>query len=754
MDAPLSWSAAPVREVRQRIARAILDGESIDARLGEVVLRSHQRHAAERLIRILNRHGGAMLAEPVGVGKTYTALAVAARIAQSILVVAPASLRAMWREEAQRCGVTLDIATHEAFSRGNPTVGESDLIIIDEAHRLRSPGTQRYERIAKLCARSRVLLVTATPVHNRRDDLAAQLALFLGRVAWQMPDEALAELVVRDSRSTLDSGPRLDGPHRIALDVDDLCLAQILALPDPIPARDESLAGALMRYGLVHQWTSSRAALAAALRRRRARGLALAAALESGRRPTRGELAAWTRSDDAVQLAFPEIIASTDTGDGEIGGLALAVDRHNAAVEALLRTLRTSPDPDDARVAALARIRAEHPGARIIAFSQYAETVNRLGARLAHLGGIATLTGGGARVASGSISRAAVLRQFTPGGGAVSARERIDMLLATDLLSEGLNLQQASVIVHLDLPWNPARLDQRVGRALRLGSTHEAVTVYVIAPAAPAEQLLRIEARLRDKLSLAQRSIGVAGRILPSPLGEVSITRGLAEKRGAFDAVLRGWLADTPSGQSSRCLVASVATDRRGFLALASLDGDPVHVADLGDGPTMSIDVVARAVDLCDRGNEAVVDPARVQDAIATVSRWMSMRAATAMVDLGVVSAARARRAALSRAAQMLARAPRHRRSSLAPLVDAARAVASAPLAEGAERILEMLVAAELPDEAWLRSIAAFGELNARPRTRGPASGASDVLALILFDASPPRNVADTTVDGSTVDNT
>jgi hypothetical protein len=88
----------------------------------------------------------------------------------------------------------------------------------------------------------------------------------------------------------------------------------------------------------------------------------------------------------------------------------------------------------------------------------------------------------------------------------------------------------------------------------------------------------------------------------------------------------------------------------------------------------------------------------------------------------------------LNRVAHALSRAPRHRRTLLAPLAAAARAVATAPLPEGAERIFDTLVAADLPDEAWLRSVATFGELNARhPVHVDRASGVATVAAIILF---------------------
>lgn len=733
-----SWTASTLSVVRHVIAHEATRGESVVERLGEITLRAHQKRAADRLVAILARQGGAMLAEPVGVGKTYTALAVAARSAGPILVVAPASLRSMWRDAAQRCGLVVAIASYESLSRGRTPDCVPAFVIVDEAHRLRSPNTRRYALIAQLARRSQILLVTATPVQNRRDDLAAQLALFLGRAAWQLSDESLTEYVVRDSGSLLAARPRLDGPHRVTLDVDDDCLDQLLALPDPVPARDESIAAALLTYGLLHQWASSRAALVAALRRRRARGVALLAALESGRRPTRGELSAWSHVDDALQLAFPEIVAAETPVDVDLEALLVAVDRHNAGIEALLRSLRTSPDPDDMRAAALVRIRAAHPSARIIAFCQYAETVNSLRSRLTRERGIAALTASGARVAGGPISRDAAIAQFAPVDSARSAprdAERIDLLITTDLLSEGLNLQEASVIVHLDLPWNPARLDQRVGRALRLGSRHDAVVVYTIAPPASAERLLRIEARLREKLSVAQRTIGVAGRILPSPLGEPACSPGLAEQRGAFDSMLRAWLQPGEAERrGNECPVAAIASDRRGFLALVSGERGPTLVADLGDGPSATTAVVGRAIECCEAGAEGPVHHGRVDEILESVARWVSMRRAAATIDLGAVTAARARLTTLTRVAQALARTPRHQRSSLAPLAEAARAVATAPLGEGAERILETLAGAQLPDEAWLRSIAAFGELNVRPgRETDTMLGKPAVIALIVL---------------------
>lgn len=734
--------------VRATIAATILDGaDRIPERIGSVSLRPHQRAAAARLVALIRANGGALLAEPVGLGKTYAAIAVAAQVGGEVLVVAPAALRDMWSRALDECAVVATIVSHESLSRGHRASIAADFIIVDEAHRVRSAATKRYALLASMSRRSRMLLVTATPVQNRRTDLAAQLALFLGRRAWELSDDELAAHVIRgaDDETRARGVPRQVGPSIVGLATEDDCLEEIMTLPPPVPAKDESIAAALLVYGLVHQWTSSRAALASALRRRRTRGLALLTALESGRRPTRAELSAWTHFDDAMQLAFPELVtqsAATDSLDVE--AFTIALDRHNAAIEALLYRLRRTPDPDVERAAALRHIRAAHPGERVIAFCHYTETVNALRAHLAHDAGIAALTAHGARVAGGRVSRDTVLAQFIPHAGAnapVRAAERIDVLLTTDLLSEGLNLQEASVVVHLDLPWNPARLDQRVGRVRRLGSRHEVVTVYSVAPPASAERLLRIEQRLRDKLRLAQHTIGVAGRILPSPLAAVERSPGIAEQSGVVHARLRAWAAETSPGEShgGEPEIAAVASEIEGFVA-AIHDGREARLiaafygsgGDTGDSP----ELLARALELAS-GCAAVPRPEAAMQALERIERYLRTQRGSVAIDFSVAAAARSRRAALERVAQTMARTPRHRRSQIAPLADAARAVATAPLGEGAERVLEMLVRAELPDEAWLRSIAAFGEVNARPaadRERQPNE--ARIVAVILLQ--PP----------------
>src|SRR5213593_3397821 len=194
---------ASPRDVACTAARALLDG----APLATVAppstwpawLAPHQVPAAERLSTIIARYGGALLADEVGLGKSYVALAVALAYKEPFGLVVPAVLVPQWRALLDRFGLLeTPVITHESLSvhpyRPLPSLTVPyRLFVVDEAHRFRNPDTNRYRNLARLVVGSRVLLVTATPVHNRIADLLHLLRLFLR-------DHALAALGVPSLR--------------------------------------------------------------------------------------------------------------------------------------------------------------------------------------------------------------------------------------------------------------------------------------------------------------------------------------------------------------------------------------------------------------------------------------------------------------------------------------------------------------------------------------------------------------------------
>jgi superfamily II DNA/RNA helicase len=104
-----------------------------------------------------------------------------------------------------------------------------------------------------------------------------------------------------------------------------------------------------------------------------------------------------------------------------------------------------------------------------------------------------------------------------------SADDHFDLLVSTDVLSEGQNLQQCGRVVNYDLPWNPMRIAQRNGRIDRIGSPHATIEIACFFPDAELDRLLGLEHRLLRKIAHANAAVG-AGAILP----------GLAEIEHAF----------------------------------------------------------------------------------------------------------------------------------------------------------------------------------------------------------------------------
>ena len=709
-------------EVRAAIAAHVL-GSAPDRRvLGAVHLHQHQCEAVRRLGTIIRANGGALLADEVGLGKTFVALALAADFGRPT-IVAPASLRPMWRAASARAAVETRFVSMERLGHGG-TVPPTDYLIVDEAHHFRNPQTRRHGQLAEACARSVVLLLTATPVQNSLRDLRTLLGLLLGRQADALDATELGKLIVRRSASAVQATaplPTIAEPKWITVAADVDCLDQLCRLPPPVPPADGDHASALAVFSLARQWASSRAALMAALTRRLAAARAMEDALAAGKLPTRAELRAWRYADGIQQLAFPELGNDYVT---PAAAMLPQIRSHADGLRSLIAWLRCQPDVDRDRAEQLLAITQRHPGERVVAFAEFIETVATLYRQLAPRCRVAMLTASGGRVAGGALTRREVLEQFA--SAALGAdRDRIDLLLATDVLSEGVDLQGASTVVHLDLTWNPARMEQRVGRLRRFGAARDSVTVYVFAPPAPADRLLQLDRRLREKLGEAARSIGLAGAILPglSPSSASVVSEG----ERVVDA-LESWLGAFPAATP---LAAAVACEQTGALACVRNSGEVLLVA-LHDG-RVSLDPSGEFLRSVSGAEPAFCEPEMVASALQQIESWLQRRSFTDVVQLSAAHVARSRHGILKRVNGIAARARRHERRLLSELLGAARRAATVPMPAGAERVLDQLAVASLSDEAWLRAVGEFGAIHGR--TRGGAR--DEVLALLLLVPAP-----------------
>ncbi|MEO6528058.1 MAG: helicase-related protein [Gemmatimonadaceae bacterium] len=741
-------TGAKLRSVRARFAELLANPRDAAA-LGSIVLRSDQLQAVRRVETQLARDGGCLLANDVGTGKTYVALA-ATRRWRNPLIVVPASLRPTWHDAVRRASVRGTIVSHESLSRGVSPPGDFDGIVVDESHRFR-PTSRRHALLARLVARAPVLLLSATPLQNRTRELAAQVALFIGDSAYRLDASALARFVVRGAPLADSVLPRVAPPRWLSVRADDgPVLRAILALPPPPRAVDSGDGGALLTISLVRAWASSRAALLATARRRRQTLSAIQQCFDEGRVPTRSELRSW-RGGGGVQLGFAALLATTRFERESAAALARALDAERRALDTLLASLAESDDPDVARVAALRSVRAAHCGGAIIAFSESASTIRAYFGALRSDAGVGMLTAREGRITTGRIPRAELLARFAPrsqGARQPAAHERVTLLLATDLLSEGVNLQDASIVVHLDLPWNPARLAQRLGRVRRPGGADE-VFSYVMTPPAEASLLLRAESRLRAKLARAERTIGRGLDVMPAfdsspsaapPHASIGHDPSNAELHGQLDARLTAWRREhsAPDRRASpRCIWAAARCDTRGWVAALN-DGRLVarihsraeneRVADTTD----DVRTLARALELAD-GPPRIATDDEAAAALAQLSEYVENEWTNRCC--GLTTAPPLRRDVQRRLDRVLSATPRHRRRAMLSSAARLRRLLDSPLPLGVERELA-LHALENPaaaGEEWLSRAVALA--TAAPGRASDALGAAPTApsALILF---------------------
>lgn len=747
--------------------------------LGEITLLRHQRDGARRLRAILAQHGGALLADEVGLGKTYTALAVARDVTR-VLIVAPAAVRTMWQEASTRCGVATTVVTYEQLSAGRmPPATHWELVILDEAHRARSPATRRYRALAQLTLGVPVLLLTATPIHNRRADLDALLALFLGAGSATLDDAALSALVVR--RRVEDVGAHLPSLHalrRHEVPPAPAVLEALRTLPPPLPPADGGVAESLVALQLTRAWCSSDAALTSAIRRRLATAAALEHALSCGRLPSRRDLAVWTAATDgSVQLAFPELIAAP-APSADVVPLLEVVRRHAEGLSNLRTLVRGSAARDTHRFAQVRRVLAECADRQSVVFTHSAETAEAAYRALRDTTRAALLTGRLACIASGPVTRQELLDVFAPGDAPPRRRDdiaRIDVLVASDVLSEGVDLHGAAVVIHLDLPWTVARFEQRLGRLRRLGSRHDAVEAHLISPPVDAGELALTLHHLARKARLVTTTVGSSSIMLGADAWDASRADGharapiasrhamlrtlqrLERLATALGATPRVTPCVTPAPHGfetppagvvdathiTRCQVEGRTTSIA--LALVSRDGDAHLVIAEGDQVTIEPGrVVATLQALADGfasleaagGSVATWETSAARGPLLPIERgllrWCDQQRAQRQLSPDVAHTSPPHRRLLRALSSVVARAPRGERPAIARRAADGRQLALSCAGAGVESLLDTLVSSAGPNapDAGGRT-AASSPASASPQARADLLWLDRVIAAL-----------------------
>lgn len=151
-------------------------------------------------------------------------------------------------------------------------------------------------------------------------------------------------------------------------------------------------------------------------------------------------------------------------------------------------------------------------GKKLLVFSFFSDTIDYLRERLPEVleDRIPNFSKRAEFVSGNSASVEDVSKRFSPNSkkAHVNKKDELDFLFATDVLSEGQNLQDAGFLVNYDLHWNPVRMIQRNGRINRLGSTYDNILIANVKPHADLELYLKLVRRLEHKISTINNTVG------------------------------------------------------------------------------------------------------------------------------------------------------------------------------------------------------------------------------------------------------
>ena len=536
----------PSPMVAASIARSLLPAQ--DSCPAPAWLLQEQQLSFHRTLAAVRRYRGAMLADPVGSGKTYIALAVAAALngRRSTACLVPATLVDQWLETARRLQLPVELCSHQQASLGRLPARSGDLVIIDESHHFRNRLTKRYRNVAGWLVGRPALLVTATPIVNRLSDLANQLLLAIR-------DNALCIEGIPSLRNLLEGGPAHPGLGHVVVENDGAahlrprkttqvrapvaCERSIamesLALVRRLHLSRSDTIASLIRGVLLRAASSSPGAFVGFLERYRRLLLHARDALRAGQRLERSQLHRFT-AELGDQLVWWELLpVESGSSELELGDLD--------ALQEIIPAAKARLHGSDPKLDRLRDLLADERPTLIFTVSR--DTLGYVRHRLPGFC-LAWCTGEQAGIGSARLPRELVLRSFR--GGALPHGPR--HLIVTDVAAEGLDLQRAARIVHYDLPWTPMKLEQREGRSIRLGSSYDDVEVLRFAPHPELDRFVRLEVALTRKAKLpGSAGLGPQGRHVwrwrtdvAREFGASSAAAGLARVSSLHRGVLVG----------------------------------------------------------------------------------------------------------------------------------------------------------------------------------------------------------------------
>lgn len=465
----------------------------------DIELLEHQIRTAKTVLRRFR--GRALLCDEVGLGKTIEAGLILAELVvrglvRSVLVLVPPSLIEQWQGEMRR-KFSIELTSHDdpAFRELGPAAwGEFDrviasihtakrephrsailarrwdLVIIDEAHHLRNRTTQAWKFASEL-QKQFILLLTATPVQNNLEELFNLVTLL---------EPGLLSTAKRFQRHFVDRRDKLTPRN-----VDELhgLLAEVMV------RNRRSTVG----LQFTRRWAKTELVPPSAEER------ALYADVTSF---VRGQLRSAKESGPLNRMALVSLQMALGSSSQAASGTLRKIAENPKLAAADRKRLESLADraaalSESTKVDFLLRLVSEFPDKMVI-FTQFLATQEMLRRRLTGAGhDVAVFHGGLSR-----LEKEAAIARF---------RGPARLLLCTEAGSEGRNLQFAHAICNFDLPWNPMKIEQRIGRLSRIGQTRDVHVFNLVAAGTVEASVLHL---LEAKLNMFELVIGEIDMIL------------------------------------------------------------------------------------------------------------------------------------------------------------------------------------------------------------------------------------------------
>ena len=589
----------------------------------EVDLANFQDDAVKRIYSRLKTYNGVLIADSVGLGKTWIAKKVIEDFGfyrrRRFVVICPASVdEPLWRPALKDIGVSENIIHQEELGKEgldfntlerklNFKLEDIALIVVDESHNFRNPYSNRYENLFTLIEKAslnnipKVLLLTATPMNNTHWDLYFQLMLLAQNdkrfffkegiydleKRFKKADKGdiyeLADILqiisIRRTRQYIkDNYPDArykgeDGewtlikfPERelseVNYSLDDTYQGLYSQIAEKIEKKLNLAYYRLEEYRIVGERDKME------LGRMKALGgilqtlllKRLESSVEAFRKSIQTQIDFLSKFKDVFKegkilrkkfynkyLAYlaeesqdsaylleelKRNLESVDLANFDTDKFFEDISKDIEIFQEIKKLVAPIDRTKDAKLNALKAklIELKNKG-KMILFSFYADTVDYLYSALIEDKDFCAKFNRKIAKITGSFPnprRRQIVDAFL--------NSDTDLLLSTDILSEGQNLQKARLVINYDLHWNPVRMIQRAGRIDRIGSPYDTIFIYNFYPEKELESLLDLVKILQGKIEMINESIGLDASVLgekinPKVFGIIRDLRDTKEKK-------------------------------------------------------------------------------------------------------------------------------------------------------------------------------------------------------------------------------